>query len=422
MEKTNKYIINSFIFLIFTIFIIVISPTTMQNDTFWSIKVGERLLENGVFGIDNFSFHEGLYYIAHHFFTDIIIDIIYCLGNFEALYVFEVILAFFMAGALYLLNKEISNNKSISLIMLFLQLCIMRMYISVRAQMISYILFVIELLLLEKYKKECKRKYIVGLSVIPIMLANFHMGTVPFYFVILGVYLISVIRIKNPLFETIAKTDWQRIKQLIIVTIIGMVTVFINPYFIDGVIYPFKTFGNQFINSTIQEFQNYTISFDGGITYIYIVLIILILIIVRIKIKVGDLLLLFGTLFMSFLAIRYIGLFIICSSVILRYVKIIYETRNINREDKKAIEVSALVMLIIITFGLLINRIISDSNEYVSKKVYPVDAVEFLKNNTCDVAFVQCFGNFEVFCNGTPLVFKRSKAKELFAYHVRECQ
>ena len=32
--------------------------------------------------------------------------------------------------------------------------------------------------------------------------------------------------------------------------------------------------------------------------------------------------------------------------------------------------------------------------------------------------YVQCFGNFEVFYNGTPLVFKRSKAKELFAYLV----
>ena len=32
--------------------------------------------------------------------------------------------------------------------------------------------------------------------------------------------------------------------------------------------------------------------------------------------------------------------------------------------------------------------------------------------------FVRCFGNFEVFYNDTPLVFKRSKAKELFAYLV----
>ena len=31
---------------------------------------------------------------------------------------------------------------------------------------------------------------------------------------------------------------------------------------------------------------------------------------------------------------------------------------------------------------------------------------------------VKCFGNFEVFCNGTPLNFHRQKAKELFAYLV----
>ena len=31
---------------------------------------------------------------------------------------------------------------------------------------------------------------------------------------------------------------------------------------------------------------------------------------------------------------------------------------------------------------------------------------------------VKCFGNFEVFYNGAPLKFKRSKSKELFAYLV----
>lgn len=31
---------------------------------------------------------------------------------------------------------------------------------------------------------------------------------------------------------------------------------------------------------------------------------------------------------------------------------------------------------------------------------------------------VKCFGNFEIFCNGEPLKFQRSKSKELFAYLV----
>ncbi len=31
---------------------------------------------------------------------------------------------------------------------------------------------------------------------------------------------------------------------------------------------------------------------------------------------------------------------------------------------------------------------------------------------------VKCFGNFEIFCNGEPLMFERNKSKELFAYLV----
>lgn len=50
-----------------------------------------------------------------------------------------------------------------------------------------------------------------------------------------------------------------------------------------------------------------------------------------------------------------------------------------------------------------------------------MNALENLRNPIVEnksKLFVQCFGNFEVFFNGTPLMFKRSKAKELFAYLV----
>ena len=39
-------------------------------------------------------------------------------------------------------------------------------------------------------------------------------------------------------------------------------------------------------------------------------------------------------------------------------------------------------------------------------------------NEKKDGLYVQCFGNFEVFYNGTPVKFRRAKAKELFAYLV----
>ena len=50
-----------------------------------------------------------------------------------------------------------------------------------------------------------------------------------------------------------------------------------------------------------------------------------------------------------------------------------------------------------------------------------LNALENLRNpirTKSERLYVQCFGNFEVFYNGTPLMFKRSKSKELFAYLV----
>ncbi|MBQ8044364.1 MAG: hypothetical protein IJ272_09525 [Clostridia bacterium] len=381
MDKCKKQIIYAVVVVIFAVFILVISPRVMQNDTFWSIKVGERIVREGIFGLDNFSIHEGLHYIAHHFLTDVLIYVVYSFSGFTGLYVMEVMMALIMAGLLYLLNKEISGNKLISAVMLFLQMCIMAMYISVRAQMISYILFILELLLLEKYKREKKKRYIIGLSIIPILLANFHMGTVPFYFVILGVYIISLLKIKIPFLEWTEQTDKERIKQLLLIGIIGLITIFINPYFIDGVIYPFKTFGNDFINTTIQEFQNLTISFDGGYSLIYIAIVIFVLILNKEKIKTGDFLLLFGTLFMAFTAIRYVGLFVVCSAVVLRYATEIGTKFSLKEEDLKAIKGTVGVLLALITATMLSGYMLKKDVQYVFEEKYPVKAVEFLKEN-----------------------------------------
>lgn len=365
--------------ILFTIFIIVISPRIMQNDTFWSIKVGEKMLECGVWGIDNFSIHEGLYYIAHHYLTDILIYIVYSFSGFSGLYALEIIMALVLAGVLYLLNKEVSCNKIMSAVMLFLQMCIMKAYIAVRAQMISFILFALEILLLEKYMKNKKKRYIIALGIIPILLANFHMGTVPFYFVILGVYILSLIKIKIPFLQYIENTDKERIKQLLLVGIIGVVTIFINPYFIDGVIYPFKTFGNDFINSTIQEFQSLSISFDGGWSIIYIAIIILTLLFSREKMHTKDFFLVFGTLFMAFTAIRYVSLFVICSAVVLRYVYKIKDILKFKAEDMKAMRATCVILLVLVILTLLSGYMINKEVAYIPIDCYPVQATEFLK-------------------------------------------
>ena len=87
-EKKNrlKVIFNIITAVVFIVFVITLCPKEMQNDTFWSIKVGERLVRDGIFGLDYFSIHENLNYIAHHFLTDVVIYLVYNVSGFAGLY------------------------------------------------------------------------------------------------------------------------------------------------------------------------------------------------------------------------------------------------------------------------------------------------------------------------------------------------
>ena len=66
MEKEKKTIDkNSIRFtimavILIAIFCFAISPVTLQNDTFYTIKIGEHILQNGIDMKDPFSWHENL--------------------------------------------------------------------------------------------------------------------------------------------------------------------------------------------------------------------------------------------------------------------------------------------------------------------------------------------------------------------------
>ena len=57
-EKIKNFIL----ILLIIIFCISLSPITMQNDTYYTIAIGEHILENGIDMQDPFSLHENLPY------------------------------------------------------------------------------------------------------------------------------------------------------------------------------------------------------------------------------------------------------------------------------------------------------------------------------------------------------------------------
>ena len=72
---------NIILMILIIIFCMSISPITMQNDTYYSIAIGEHILENGIDMKDPFSWHEDLPYMYPHWGYDVATYLVYSIGQ-----------------------------------------------------------------------------------------------------------------------------------------------------------------------------------------------------------------------------------------------------------------------------------------------------------------------------------------------------
>lgn len=197
-EKSLKIAFNILAIFCLAIFCISIVPKGLQNDTFYTIKLGQQLRETGVDYVDHYSWHENLPYMYPHWLYDIVMSIVYdFMGGFNGIYVSTIILSVILGILLYSTNKKISKNYLISFLIAFGQMVLMRNYITARAQLVTFILFVLTILFIEKFLEKPKVRYGLGLILIPIIIANIHSAVFPFYFVLylpyIGEYVFRVI-------------------------------------------------------------------------------------------------------------------------------------------------------------------------------------------------------------------------------------
>ena len=117
MEKTKKKKIAFQIFaiMLIIIFSFAITPVTLQNDTFYTVKIGELIAKNGIDMQDHFSWHENLPYTYPHWGYDLIMYGIYNCFGFAGIYISTVILACILGIAIYIMNCKISKNKNVNL-------------------------------------------------------------------------------------------------------------------------------------------------------------------------------------------------------------------------------------------------------------------------------------------------------------------
>ncbi len=184
-KKTLEIAFNILAIFCIAIFCISVVPKALQNDTFYTIKIGQLIRENGIDYQDHFSWHENLPYMYPHWLYDIIISLIFDFaGGYTGLYISTIVLSVMLGVLLYFTNKKISKNAVISFVIAVGQMELMKEYIAVRAQLVTFVLLVATILLIVKYLEKPKLRYAIGLVIIPIIIANVHSAVFPFYFVL----------------------------------------------------------------------------------------------------------------------------------------------------------------------------------------------------------------------------------------------
>lgn len=415
-KNKKKYIfIYALCSILLILYIFCITKVELQNDTLFDIKMGEEYVNKGVIKEDTFSIHQGLKYVSHHFVVNIITYLVYSKFNFIGLYILEVILAIILAVLFFTANKKFLKSKLLSYIFVFIQLYLMIPFISVRAQMYSYILILLEIIFIENLlKASTKNKkilYTILLTLIPLALINFHAGMIYFYFIIITVYALNYFKIKFFKIEFDENIN-KNLKRFILPFILGMFLIFINPFGIDLITYAIKTLGNDFINKNIAEFLplNITQGLMGIIAYLSIFIVMFVFISTKKQIKTHHFCMFLGTVFMALLANRHFSVFIVTSVLILPYIEDVLLSirenmhKGIIEKGKKVLDIT---VIIFVGFFILNASIIEATNkkyDFLPDSVYANKAITYIKENIGSDKRI-----FNEYFYGTSLMFNNIK-------------
>lgn len=446
MDKKTKMKFNVLAVIAILLFCFAITPKTLQNDTYYTIKIGEHIMENGIDMKDPFSWHENLPYTYPHWAYDVATYQIFNfgenigIGGFNAIYIATVILAMILGVLLYFVASKLCKNQLIAFLITFACIYLLQNFIAARAQLVTYILFVLQILFIEQFLETKKKRYAVGLIIIPIIIANVHLAVWPFYFVLflpyVAEYLIALIadanlyyRIKIKLNKnkvkrlTLKKASQERIdkltkridelqemqeksiarkqerrnnpyriilkknsaaKWLIVIMIICAFTGLLTPLGDTPYTYLIKTMqGNTMSN--ISEHLPLTLINNRNILAVFI-LFLAILIFTDTKITLRDLFMLGGLTLLCFMSRRQISLFVIVCGFIFEKLLVNF----INKYDKDGCDkltkamtswlgkIVTILVVILISLYFYRNKIYS---KVVDDSTYPVAACDYIIEN-----------------------------------------
>ena len=399
MKNKKIYILFS---ILIAIFCITLVSKTIPNDTFSSIKIGDYILHNGIDFVEHFNFNELVYHNARWLFN-VIMTLIYNKFNFFGIYIFTIINSIILGLIMFNASYKRTKNLLVSFLITLISMEFAGTAIVPRAQTISYILLLLEIIFVEKMLDENRIKYLFILLPISILIANIHttiwLMTLILFLPYFAEYFISKITKKTKVFYS----NKNNIKLLIISFIVIAVSGFLTPLGLTPYTYMFKTLSG-FSSTFILELQKGNVFFNFSLLIPFLIYIYL-FVYKRNKIKISDFFMVLGLFIMSIMAIRNIPLFIILGFICLSRLfkdNIKFEIFDIVFESKIFI---FLIPILVILLSLVFLFKNTYKKNYVDEKMYPTKASDYIVKNL-DLKDLRLYNDFDT---GAYLEFKGIK-------------
>jgi hypothetical protein len=406
MKKKKKF--GYIFFFWICIFALSLVRKSFQNDTFYTIKIGELIFKNGIDMLDHFSFHATLAYTYPHWLYDLFIYGIYKYFGYTGIYISSIVLFIILLAIIFKINIRNCENYSLSAIGVFVTALAVSGFVTARAQLVSFIIFALEVYFIEEFLRSKKKKYLIFLIILSLALCNLHVAVWPFYFVLYMPYLVeylvaivvSKIKLKKKngfikfLEKKIVLEKNDGIKYLFITMLLSTLTGLMTPIGLTPYTYLIKTMmGNS--QKYIQEHQ--LINWINAPFTIIIAFETFVLFLLG-KAKLRDLFMVSGLTLMAIISIRHIALLSVLGT--LCFIRIFWyflETYHFDIDDKvinflskKVVILISFVIVIVFSTFMLKSQL---KTEYVNSKEYPVKATEYIKKNL-DVNKIRLFNEY----------------------------
>lgn len=433
--KRKNIILEVIIIALIAMFSFSVAPKTLQNDTYYTVSIGNLIMENGIDMKDHFSWHEDLPYTYPHWLYDVFMSLIYNIGNWDGVYISVCVMSILLGLSIYIVNKKMNRNQFVSFAITIGAMYLLKDYIAARAQLVTFIIYVWVIFFIEKFIQNPKKiQYAIGIILSSILIANLHVAVWPFIFIISLPYIaeyiiclmsdiiiyrevtifikkillkkykkneektkiiqkqINNITAQNEKIKKVRETEEpykikmklnKNVKWLILVMAICGLTGFLTPLGTTPYTYLIKTMNGNTVGN-INEHLPLTLINNIPIMCT-IVIILSLLIFTKVKIRLSDLFMIGGLTYLMFSSRRQSTMFVLLGSIILNRI-IIEAIKTYSKEKMEMIlrpmigAITALVMCLSIFYGLkFIDK--KKDNSYVNENSYPVEAANWMLKN-----------------------------------------